>query len=736
MKKNHRNIITIVVVICVMLLILVSLFEFNRGIAKRLESSTVETLSEISLQQQFTFNAELQNEQSSLESMAETLAIIGHNEDQIISYLGSVIKHQGFSNLIVADVRGIGLLNNRDIIDVSQKTYFEQVMQGQFIMSEPDVSVVTNEIVLTAAVPIYVNEEIDGVLIAEYTTEHLRAFLSEAFGGLSYTAVVNQNGFVMLESTDLYGVKANLYDVFNIVAIANNRSADEVLADVNAERPGSIEYTIGGLTKFADYRPVGFNKWSLITLIPAEIIENTVSSIFISMILVSLVILFGFVVLILYLMYLERTNLKMVEKTAYYDELTGLYNLSKLKIEAEKQLINNQDTEFVIIKFDFVNFKSINEMYSYEIANNALKTVKTVSDTVQDKSYMHARVGVDEFIFFGKLSLFENFEVGRFQFEDRYKSLLKGMERHLLTFRYGRYIIPKGETNIIEVINRVSLAHTSTKKEGSKLFCDYDEGFKQQIVMSTMLSNKMKDALLKNEFKVFLQSKHNIKTGEIVGAEALVRWIEDDGNMIFPNDFIPLFESNGFIVDLDKYMLGKVCSILKTWNEEGKGYLPISVNFSRRHFENTNFVDEVIAITDSFGIPHKYIEVELTETILVDKEKELEVVIKELRKHGFGISIDDFGAGYSSLGMLTNFNIDTLKMDRSFFVNNNDEERGKKVVKTIIELSHSLNMYTVAEGVEQKEQIEFLRDIECEAAQGYFYSKPIPVDDFQKQNWN
>ncbi len=737
MQKRMRILSTLVMAFLAIALVLASLFIFNRSVGMRLQNSTYETLGEISMQQQFTFKAELDNERISLESISKTLALIGQDEDEgeILEYLTTIQDLHGFSTLMVCDINGFGILSDSTYINASDSEFFKSAIQGEFYFSEPFVSLVSDEIVLTAAVPVYIDGKVDGVLAAEYTTDYLRVFLSEAFGGQSYTAVVNNNGIVMLESYDQYGPGANLYEIFNLVAIANNRSADEVLADVHEGRDGTIEYTYSDETRLGDYRPLDFNDWTILTLIPTAVIEDEVAGIFESMTIVTIVSLSSLAFFLLYIMLRERRNLKMVEKLAYYDELTGLYNLTKLKIEAKRLLADHPDTEFVIIKFDFVNFKAINELFSFEVGNDVLSKVKIVSDTITDPTYYHARVGTDEFMFFAKSSVFKDFKEERINFERMFIGLLSGVERHQFKFRYGRYIIPKGFNDIDEIVNRVNLAHTITKGEGADEFCDYDDSFKSQLLKVTEITNKMENALKNGDFKVYLQPKHKILTDEIIGAEALVRWIEADGNMIFPNEFIPLFESNGFITELDKYMLENVCKLQQEWRNQGRSYLPISVNFSRLHLDNPNFVEEIISIADSYEVPHRYIEIELTETVLTDKESELEGVLESLHQKGFAISIDDFGSGYSSLGMLKNFKVDTLKIDRSFFVNNRDSERGKAVVKSVIDLAHELNMYTVAEGVELKEQIDFLKEIDCSAAQGYFYTKPMPIEEFCRLEW-
>ncbi len=249
----------------------------------------------------------------------------------------------------------------------------------------------------------------------------------------------------------------------------------------------------------------------------------------------------------------------------------------------------------------------------------------------------------------------------------------------------------------------------------------------------------MHKALDHEEFKVFLQPKCNVNTGKIKGAEALVRWIESNGNMVFPNEFIPLFEQNGFIVELDKYMLKGVCSILRSYIDRGIECLPISVNFSRLHIQNPNFVKEIADIVISHGVETKYIDIELTESTVMENGNQLRTLLKDLHKAGFLVSIDDFGSGYSSLGMLKNFKVDTLKLDRSFFVDFEEEDeygRGNLVVESVVKLAGKLNMYTVAEGIEDQEQLEFLQRINCDAAQGYYFSKPVPLVQFDKMYLN
>ncbi len=244
------------------------------------------------------------------------------------------------------------------------------------------------------------------------------------------------------------------------------------------------------------------------------------------------------------------------------------------------------------------------------------------------------------------------------------------------------------------------------------------------------ISKKMEYALKNNEFKLYLQPKYNIKTSRIIGAEALVRWQEKNGNIISPCDFIPLFELNGFIEKLDFYMLESACKQIRKWLDEGEKCIPISVNFSRIHMENEKIVEQIKKVVSGYGIPRKFIEIELTESTMINNERRMVNILNSLHESGFVLSMDDFGSGYSSLGLLKNLNVDIIKMDKSFLTNNTNEEKGNIVIESVIDLAKKLNIKTVAEGVETIEQVAFLECVNCEIAQGYYYSKPVPAELF------
>ncbi|MEG0360730.1 MAG: EAL domain-containing protein, partial [Longicatena sp.] len=246
------------------------------------------------------------------------------------------------------------------------------------------------------------------------------------------------------------------------------------------------------------------------------------------------------------------------------------------------------------------------------------------------------------------------------------------------------------------------------------------------------LTDRMEEALNNNEFMVYLQPKYNVDGRHIEGAEALVRWNSYDEGMIYPNEFIPLFEKNGFIINLDLWMFEHVCQLLERWQSEGKTLVKISINCSRAHLKNRDFVEQYKEIFKKYTIPAKYIEIEMTESIVYENKEELKYIISQFHALGFECSMDDFGSGYSSLNLIQDLPFDTLKIDRIFFTHMEEVEKTEAIIQSIIMMAKALSMHTVAEGVEELQHVEMLRRIDCELIQGYVFAKPQSIEDFEK----
>jgi EAL domain-containing protein (putative c-di-GMP-specific phosphodiesterase class I) len=247
------------------------------------------------------------------------------------------------------------------------------------------------------------------------------------------------------------------------------------------------------------------------------------------------------------------------------------------------------------------------------------------------------------------------------------------------------------------------------------------------------VENHMQEALSAGDFQIYLQPKYTPTEGKLVGAEALVRWICPDRGMISPGRFIPIFEKNGFIRKLDDYMLTGIAKLQAEWMVQGKKAVPISVNLSRAHFTQEGLAEHISQLVDSYGAKHELIEIEVTESAFFDDKEVLINVVRQLRAYGFPISMDDFGAGYSSLNSLKDIPLDVLKLDAEFFRGEDIDGRGAIIVREAIDLAKKLGMRVVAEGIEQKDQVDFLATLGCDMIQGYYFAKPMPVAEFEER---
>lgn len=239
-------------------------------------------------------------------------------------------------------------------------------------------------------------------------------------------------------------------------------------------------------------------------------------------------------------------------------------------------------------------------------------------------------------------------------------------------------------------------------------------------------------AMEKHEIQVYYQPQYDALTSKLTGAEALARWIKEDGSIVMPGSFIPMLERGTEITELDWYMLREVCIFLRQQQEENVHMVPIAVNFSRQHVKEENFIKKLCEIVDSYGVPHTKIEVEITESVLAGQEEKISEWVQGIREQGFRVAIDDFGSGLSSLSFVKDISVDVLKIDKSLLSRNCEDEKERIVLESIFNFAHRLKLTTVAEGVETREQLGFLRTCSCKVIQGFLFAKPMDCQAFRE----
>ena len=298
----------------------------------------------------------------------------------------------------------------------------------------------------------------------------------------------------------------------------------------------------------------------------------------------------------------------------------------------------------------------------------------------------------------------------------------------------GVYIFDNDSLPFPIMIDRAKLAlrENSAELHGKLRIAMYDDAIRRQLFREKHLENTMVAALSRNEFQIYLQPKYRADTETVGGAEALVRWISPEG-MIYPEEFVPLFEKNGFIVQLDRWMFDAACRCIRTWLDAGVTPVNISVNCSRANLKNPKFLDYYINTCTTHQVDPRYLEIELTENLLFNDVAHLSTIINAIHEAGFGCSMDDFGSGYSSLNLIRDIPVDTIKLDKVFFSSESkDLARTESVVGSILTMCRSLGMLTVAEGVEERIQVDMLKRLGCDYIQGYFFARPMPVAEFEQ----
>ncbi len=429
----------------------------------------------------------------------------------------------------------------------------------------------------------------------------------------------------------------------------------------------------------------------------------------------------------------------MVKYVLFYrqrgkDDVTGGKN--KKEFERVASLLLEGEGEFVIVYANIDRFKLINDTYGDDVGDQVLRTVHTIIDEdLLRWDEASGRIMADNFGILMRFLSMQQLENRLERINEQLAQLVDANgESYGLRMYFGVYPVEDKRASVSSMLERANIAlkKVSTSAQHFVHIGIYDEEERRLLSREKELEMKMERALRNGEFIPFLQPKYELENETIGGAEALVRWMDPVEGMIFPNEFIPLFEKNGFIVELDLYMFEQVCQLIERWSKNGYPIIPISVNMSRGHFTVPGFFKRYQEILAKYDIPENSIEIELTESLFYNELSILKELINEIHQSGMLCSIDDFGSGYSSLNMLKEVKVDALKLDRVFFKEVEDEQRGKKVIDSVFHLAQSLNLRTISEGVEIRSQVEYLKELDCDYIQGYVFAKPMPISKFEE----
>lgn len=454
---------------------------------------------------------------------------------------------------------------------------------------------------------------------------------------------------------------------------------------------------------------------------------------------------------------------RRMAKVLLIDTVTGGANWTAFVERVYKLLTayRNRQTTFALVDVSLLKYQAYCSLHGVEEGEELLLQIDQYLKRWNKRNDVHARVSGGDFALLLKVPEGEG---GREMITECVGSLLAEMSSGLVhkhgkkgeyahadsncssvNFRAGIFFVApsfllggrtvsrRSYVDVERFYINAGMAKASLLDGEEKTVAIYNDEMLKAQLWQHKVEDRMQGALDREEFQVYVQPKYDPVTEQLVGGEALVRWLSGEDGMIPPGKFIPIFEQTGFVTKLDDYMISHVAKLQADWLKKGKKIVPISVNVSRAHFAQENLAEHIRNLVDVYEVPHEYVEIELTESAFFDDKKALLTTVKKLQEYGFDVSMDDFGSGYSSLNSLKDLPLNVLKLDAEFFRGDDFDTRGEIVVSEAISLAKQLNMRIVAEGVEKKEQVDFLAKQQCDMIQGYYFAKPMPADEYEQR---
>lgn len=424
---------------------------------------------------------------------------------------------------------------------------------------------------------------------------------------------------------------------------------------------------------------------------------------------------------------IEKSKVRFLE----YDFLTGIYGQQKFYQATRELLDQRAGANFAFIHFDIDRFRIINTLYGSKEGDRLIHFVAGAIRKVMT-AYgrgTYGRLGGDVF---GMCVPYEDGAAIYHILEGIRAEIRKHSVHYYLETCAGIYLVDDPDMEVAAMHDNAEIAAAQCKGQYMVHDVLYTEEIGQKVLREQHIIDEMDAALAEQQFIVYFQPKYQLKKMAPYGAEALVRWKKPGGEIVLPNEFIPIFERNGFITKLDYYVWEKVCQFIDSELSQGRNPAPISVNVSRVNLYNPDFMDSLIDLIHRYHIPPHYLNLELTESVFSEDAELIQRAVNYLHDVGFTILMDDFGSGYSSLNILKDVDLDVLKIDMKFFSKGNTAEKGAKIIEAVIRMAESLDMMVIAEGVEEKHQVDFLNDLGCDYIQGYYFGRRMSQDQYEK----
>lgn len=683
------------------------------------------TDKELSVAMKIDFMDKMKNLQNGIFTMRK-------DEDGRLVYtmsIGKLLEDIGASDEVMRNRTPFDIFS-KEIASIKH-VHYEKAFQGERVNYELNLN---GRQVFVDIIPIkngnYVSEIVGTVLdISELrSTQEELLFNQEQYESL---VKLNQDYLVVFnKNSQIININPKVLELFNFLGqeISYNEIENILLGKYGKWTKGHLEKALeGNIQNFEiDFLDINANKTYLnITILPV-ITNNQVQGV--------------------YMIGKDITEQKMIQDMnaylAHHDELTLLPNRRWMAVKTREALQkaknakNAKNEILAILLIDLDRFKSINDTLGHQIGDKLLEEMgKRILASIDTENHFASRMGGDEFmILCPDIKCEEEVNTIAEKFLQQLESpfYIEDFEL-LITASIGICLYPTGGKDAIDLMKNADIALYKAKDLGRNMYQIYDQSMDKKSYQSFFLERDLRKAVMNDEFIVHLQPRVDAKTGKTVSAEALIRWMHPEIGLVSPGEFIPLAEETGLIIPMGKWMKRKVCEKLVEWREAGIPLIPISVNISSQRFLQKEFSSDIRDLLNEFQLEGKWLEIEITENSIMRNEKQVFQTLHELKELGVKIYIDDFGTGYSSFNYLKTFNLNGVKIDRSFIQNISSESENASITTAMIKMAQHLKLEVIAEGVETKGELAYLLEQNCHYIQGFYFGRPCATDDFEKK---
>lgn len=747
-ERSLSKPVIMAIVAGMLLCLLLMALHYVRGISELLYAEAQDNISEIAAQGagRLTDSIRIRLGEARETAVRLSYALQGEEssgtmEDHFLQFMGRKSENACL-RYSIAFPDGKALREDGYHFDVTSELGFQRALRGLANVSEPFHSVYSGLRVLAIYSPVVLSGHVEGVLrVAASVDCFYEAFGSPFYRGHGFSYILSSTGRLVSVSMDKRNplIFSNIFDLLEEDSTAEHR-VEQLREAMGQGKEGVTTLKMGrsGDKYLISYEPLAAElDWYFVALVPEEVIlENSREIMLRSSLLCGVIILVVLASVLLFARERSR-NQAHIMKLAFVDELTGLPNRNRL-IEAEKSFPHKPQSEtFALAVFDIDNFKLINENFGYKTGDRILQnTASAIAEEIDPAFELGVRTGGDLFVLVLRYpgSDKDALERRMYDFIKKISVLVEQSAAFVgsLKFSCGICAVTPEYVEGSKCYDYADIARKYVKKQNDLSVSFFEDSMLAVMRQEKEIESSMEKALTDGEFQIYLQPKIDLHSETLNGAEALVRWIRPDRGSVPPNDFIPLFERNGFVVKLDYYVMEEVCRLKHHWREQGRPDRVISVNMSQYHLVQKDFVSTLEAIARKYDISPETLEIEITESAFYSDSDAYEVM-EDIKVAGFKLSMDDFGAGYSTLNMLRRMPVDVLKIDKQFLDESEASERTRAIISSIIHMAYTIGADVICEGVETLRQVEFLKSIGCNLVQGHFFSRPLPVSEFERK---